>query len=146
MIRLYHKMYLIKNVLIVLAGYSHKLHFVFDTYKSNKSANVNTVINYVTTTTEDVTTVINQGEILGESVNLARTYSQTPPNILTPDYFANQIEQHFKDSQVKVTFKNEDEIREEGIGLLDAVGKGSINPPRLVVLEYKGSTQDQLHL
>ncbi|MDN8777155.1 leucyl aminopeptidase family protein, partial [Staphylococcus aureus] len=76
----------------------------------------NTVINYVTTTTEDVTTFINQGEILGESVNLARTYSQTPPNILTPDYFANEIEQHFKDSQVNVTIKNEDEIREEGIG------------------------------
>ncbi len=120
--------------------------FVFDTYKSNKSANVNTVINYVTTTTEDVTTFINQGEILGESVNLARTYSQTPPNILTPDYFANEIEQHFKDSEVNVTIKNEDEIREEGIGLLDAVGKGSINPPRLVVLEYKGSTQNPIAL
>ncbi|QTN12578.1 leucyl aminopeptidase family protein [Mammaliicoccus vitulinus] len=120
--------------------------FQFDHYKSNKSANVETMINFITSSHEDVKSFIAQGEILGDSINLARTYSQTPPNILTPDYFAQQIEQHFNGSKVEVTIKDEQAIREEGIGLLDAVGKGSINPPRLVTLTYKGSNDNPIAL
>ncbi|SUM37230.1 cytosol aminopeptidase [Mammaliicoccus fleurettii] len=120
--------------------------FQFDHYKSNKSANVETKINFISTSNEDIESYIKHGEILGDSINLARTYSQTPPNILTPDYFAQQIEEHFKNSKVQVTIKDEQAIREEGIGLLDAVGKGSVNPPRLVTLEYKGSKNDPIAL
>lgn len=119
--------------------------FTFDNFKSNKSAQIETEIQFITSY-EDAEKFIKQGEILGESINLARTYSETPPNILTPDYFASQIKEHFKDSTVEVTIKDELAIREEGIGLLDAVGKGSINPPRLVTLEYKGSNDAPIAL
>ena len=61
--------------------------------------------------------------MLGDSINLARTFSQTPPNILTPEYFANQIKVNFEDTNVEVSIKDEQAINEEGFGLIDAVGK-----------------------
>ncbi|GGI38947.1 M17 family metallopeptidase [Mammaliicoccus stepanovicii] len=126
--------------------FSKQAVFNFDNYKSSKSADIETKIHFINSSSDNVETYIQQGEILGDSINLARTYSQTPPNILTPEYFANQIKNHFKDTQVSVSIKDEVAIKNEGIGLLDAVGKGSINPPRLVTLEYKGSDKDPIAL
>lgn len=126
--------------------FSKQSVFDFDHYKTNKSAQVETKIDLITSQDEKVLTYIQQGEILGDSINLARTYSQTPPNILTPDYFAQSIEKHFNGSNVEVSIKDDKAIREEGFGLIDAVGKGSIHGPRLVTLTYKGSDKDPIAL
>lgn len=120
--------------------------FNFDNYKSNKSAPIEATVTFITETNDDILTSFKQGEVLGDSINLARTFSQTPPNILTPEYFANQIKANFEDTSVEVSIKDEQAINEEGFGLIDAVGKGSINPPRLVTLEYKGSNDDPIAL
>lgn len=120
--------------------------FNFDNYKSNKSAPIETTVTFITETNDDILTSFKQGEVLGDSINLARTFSQTPPNILTPEYFANQIKANFEDTRVEVSIKDELAINEEGFGLIDAVGKGSINPPRLVTLEYKGSNDNPIAL
>ncbi|MEB5687233.1 leucyl aminopeptidase family protein [Mammaliicoccus lentus] len=129
-----------------LGWMSQQSVFNFDNYKSNKSAPIETKVTFITETNDDILTSFKQGEVLGDSINLARTFSQTPPNILTPEYFANQIKVNFEDTNVEVSIKDEQAINEEGFGLIDAVGKGSINPPRLVTLEYKGSADAPIAL
>lgn len=128
-----------------LGWFSKQSIFQLDNYKSNKSAAVETTITIISSL-NNVLEIIKTGEILGDSINIARTFSETPPNILTPSYFANQIIDTFKQSKIEITIKDENEIKEEGIGLLDAVGKGSINPPKLVILEYKGSNDAPIAL
>ena len=56
-------------------------------------------------------------------MNIARDFSNMPPNILTPEYFANKVAHHFKSSSVSVDIKNNDTLLSEGFGLLHAVGK-----------------------
>jgi leucyl aminopeptidase len=45
-----------------------------------------------------------------------------PPNVLTPQTFAEDIVNHFKNTKVKVEVKDYDTIVSEGFGLLQAVG------------------------
>ena len=46
---------------------------------------------YIQTTEHNIETKINEGQQLGKSINYARELSQMPPNILTPQYFAEEI-------------------------------------------------------
>ena len=89
-----------------------------------------------------VHTFVKQGLIIGSSINLARDYSNIPPNILTPGYYAECIQNHFKDTDVAVDIKDSDTVQREGFGLIHAVGKGSKHGPRVITLTYNGGNAD----
>ncbi len=55
-------------------------------------------------------------------------------NVLTPQTFAEDIVNHFKNTKVKVDVKDYDTLVSEGFGLLQAVGKGSKHKPELVTI------------
>lgn len=89
-----------------------------------------------------VHTFVKQGLIIGSSINLARDYSNIPPNILTAGYYAECIQNHFKDTDVAVDIKDSDTVQREGFGLIHAVGKGSKHGPRVITLTYNGGNAD----
>jgi leucyl aminopeptidase len=71
-----------------------------------------------------------------EGCNTARTLSQTPPNIATPDYIAQKAKELAKDTGLKCTVIKGKKLEDERlIGLIN-VGKASENEPCLVRLEY----------
>jgi leucyl aminopeptidase len=79
---------------------------------------------------------INRGLGLADSTNFARTLSQTPPNIATPDFMAEQAQKLAR--KVGLTCKvlrDEELVREQCEGLIN-VGKASENLPCLIRLEY----------
>ncbi|HEY1589738.1 MAG TPA: M17 family peptidase N-terminal domain-containing protein, partial [Rhodanobacter sp.] len=86
---------------------------------------------------------LEQARAIAEGVRFARDLANLPPNICNPSYIAGQA-QAFAESTDKVTCKVLDEVEMErlGFGSLLAVGRGSINKPRLIVLEYKGGHED----
>lgn len=100
---------------------SHKLQSVeFYSPKSHQTA-------------VDIAVAISQG------VRLTRTLANTPANICTPSYIADQA--------IKLTHKNErfsarilgkEDMEELGMGALLAVAKGSNEPPKLVEIHYNG--------
>jgi leucyl aminopeptidase len=77
-----------------------------------------------------------RGLALAESANFARTLSETPPNVATPDWMAAQAQklarQHGLGFKV---FRGKDLEREKLEGLIN-VGKASENKPCLIRLEY----------
>lgn len=78
------------------------------------------------------------GRIIGESVNFARFFSETPPNYMTPETMTEEISAAFKGKKhVNIDIKDEFDLNDEGYGLITAVGKGSANKPRLVTIEYR---------
>lgn len=117
--------------------------YQFYNYRSDKRSpyQPNLYIN-VNQRYEDIESMIQEGKILGESINIARGFSQIPPNILTPQYFAESVDKLFKDTSVSVEIKDGQTIQDEGFGLLHAVGKGSIHSPRLITLSYQGRQDD----
>lgn len=57
-----------------------------------------------------------------------------PANVATPTYIASFVKRHIKNA--KVIIYNNDQIINRGLNLVHAVGRGSSNEPRFVVIEY----------
>jgi leucyl aminopeptidase len=86
---------------------------------------------------------LDQAVAIATGVRFARELANLPPNICTPVHIADQAST-FADAHERVscTVLDEKEMAQRGFGSLLAVGRGSSNPPRLVVLEYKGGAAD----
>ncbi len=125
----------------VMGLQSEQAVYSFDNYKSDKSAPYQLELN-ISTNKEDLHRYFINGAIIGQSVNVARDYSNMPPNILTPNYFAEQVTQHFDQTSVKVDIKDGKQLLDEGFGLIHAVGKGSENPPVVITMTYNGGDSE----
>jgi len=74
-----------------------------------------------------------------EAVNKTRDLINTPPNVATPEFVADYAKRLAKKANLKCTIFDERQIDKMKMGCLIAVGKGSANKPRFVVLEYNGT-------
>jgi leucyl aminopeptidase len=85
---------------------------------------------------------LEQATAIAEGVRFARELANLPPNICNPAYIASQA-QAFAEAHDKVECRvlDHEEMEKLGFGSLLAVGRGSANKPKLVVLEYKGGTE-----
>ena len=70
---------------------------------------------------------------------ICRDLSNEPSNELTPEILANYCKQLAQDYKLKFSVLDEKALAKEKMGLLLAVGQGSVNPPRLITLEYNPS-------
>ncbi|WP_086428999.1 leucyl aminopeptidase family protein [Staphylococcus cornubiensis] len=122
---------------------SEQAIYQFDDYKSDKKAPFHLKMALDCDQVSDYTQPIEAGQKVGRAINRARDLSNTPPNIMTPAYLAETVEHYFKDTTVKVQVKDEREIEQEGFGLVQAVGKGSVHPPRMITLEYQGDPEHE---
>lgn len=75
-------------------------------------------------------------EEMRSAVNLTRTWSNLPPNIGTPKYFADESAKLAKQYGLKCKILTEADAKKEGMHLLLSVGQGSKRESRVVVLEY----------
>ena len=74
---------------------------------------------------------------LAEGSNTARRLSQTPPNIATPDWIANEAKAMARKCGLKCTVIKGQRLVDERMEGLVNVGKASENKPCLIRLEYK---------
>ncbi len=81
------------------------------------------------------------GEISALSENLARDLVNAPSNLVTPEYLANYAKGVAKDVGLKCEILDP---KKEGMECIWGVAKGSKNPPKVVVLIYKGAPSKEL--
>jgi len=79
---------------------------------------------------------IAKGQVLGECTNLARGLANEPGGSLPPRLLAERAA-GIAGEGVEVTILDEIELGKLGMGLLLGVGRGSHEPPRLIVLRYE---------
>ncbi len=81
-------------------------------------------------------------------VNLARDLVNEPPNVLGPVEFAAKASELEK-LGVDVEILTEKEMQKLGMGALLGVAQGSVRPPRLAIMQWKGGKSgekpDRLH-
>ncbi|AJY77441.1 peptidase M17 [Paenibacillus beijingensis] len=85
---------------------------------------------------------VSRGEIFASGVLLARELTNLPGNELTPEKLAGHAESLAAEYGLESEVLDEWDAAEQGIGALLAVGQGSANPPRMVVLHYKGAADN----
>ena len=86
---------------------------------------------------------LRRGQALAAGVNLAKELGNLPGNICTPTYLANQardLAQAFP--ALKVEVLDEDAMAKLGMGALLSVARGSRQPAKLIVMNYRGGKKD----
>jgi leucyl aminopeptidase len=85
---------------------------------------------------DDAKRAIDDGRVVGESMNFARDLINEPSNRLTPRMLAAKAEAMAKEVGLGIEILDERKIAELKMGALIAVAQGSIEPPRVIVLRY----------
>ena len=82
---------------------------------------------------------LEHGAAVAAAQKIQRDLANLPGNVCTPTYLADQARAIAKrHTSLKVTVLDEPAIRREKMGCLLAVSQGSAEPPRFIVLEYRG--------
>ncbi len=76
------------------------------------------------------------GSSIAEATNWARDLSNEPGSVHTPAWMAQQARAMGRAQGIKVSVLAESQLERENMGGILAVGRGSANPPRLVIMEY----------
>ena len=79
-------------------------------------------------------------EATAEAIAFTRDLVSEPANILYPETLAEQA-RTLSEHGVDVEVLDEKKMKKLGMGALLGVGQGSVNPPRLVVMEWKGASR-----
>jgi leucyl aminopeptidase len=82
---------------------------------------------------------LEHGRALADATVVQRDLGNLPPNVCTPSYLAERARGLAKRySSVKVRVLDEAAIRREKMGCFLAVTRGSAEPPRFIVMDYRG--------
>jgi len=79
-----------------------------------------------------------RGTTLADGVNLARRLVNASPDHLYPESFAEEAAAVAGRTGLEIEIWDEDRLRRERCEAILAVARGSIRPPRLVLLRYRG--------
>lgn len=80
-----------------------------------------------------------RGLAIASGMNLARDLGNLPGNICTPTYLAERAVEMGKTHGIDVQVLDEDQMQELKMGSLLSVSRGSRQPARFIIAEYKGS-------
>ncbi|HUU50723.1 MAG TPA: leucyl aminopeptidase [Nitrospinota bacterium] len=80
---------------------------------------------------------LRRGQILSEATNLTRELVAYPSNEATPTFLANKAKEIAKKHHLKCKVMDRAEIKRLGMNAFLGVAKGSVEPPKFIILEYK---------
>jgi leucyl aminopeptidase len=82
---------------------------------------------------------VERGVILATAANHTRDLANEPANALPPSALAERARLLAEDSGIACEILNDTQIKELGMGALIGVGIGSTQPPRFIILRYRGN-------
>ncbi|HSG96056.1 MAG TPA: leucyl aminopeptidase, partial [Afifellaceae bacterium] len=90
----------------------------------------------------EATAAVSSAEAICAGVCFARDLVNAPGNLKSPHYLAMQAVAMAEQVGVSARLLNKAELERQGFGALLGVAQGSERDPYLIVLEYRGSTDD----
>jgi leucyl aminopeptidase len=86
---------------------------------------------------------LHRGLAIAGGVRLAKDLGNLPGNICTPTYLAEQAGELAKSYNLQIEVLERPEMEKLGMGSLLSVARGSRQPPKLIVLQYKKGKASQ---
>ncbi|HKU50307.1 MAG TPA: leucyl aminopeptidase [Nitrososphaera sp.] len=122
--------------------------YSFDKYKAPDSrkdppSKVEEVTVLINSDSPKFQTIAERAGVVVEAVNFCRDLANLPPNDCSPAQLASIANSLAQDYGMKSRIIDRYELENMGMGGIIAVGKGSGNPPKLIILEYSGAPADQ---
>jgi len=81
------------------------------------------------------------GSIIADSTNYAKNLVNEPANVVSPTYLEKEAKKLTKNKKIKVKILNKDQMKKLGMNALLGVAKGSVEAPKLIIIQYKGATK-----
>lgn len=99
------------------------------------------VIVYTNGDVEEIQASLTVGYAYGQGTNSARTLVNLPGNMLTATDLANYAIELGTKYGFEVEILEKEDMEKLGMGALLAVNKGSVEPPKMIVLKYQGRNE-----
>ena len=112
--------------------------------KDEDENKLETFVLVVNEETDEIKEAIERGKIIAESANWTRVLADEPGLSLPPKEFAKRAAEMAEEFGLKVETLDADEIQKRGMGGLWGIGKGSDEPPVMIVVRYEpvGASED----
>jgi len=86
----------------------------------------------------------NKGKVMAEATNLARDMVNEPANHMTPNQMAEAAEKLAEACGLEVNVLEREQMQELGMGALLGVAQGSRQPPKFIILHYRGGDSSKI--
>jgi leucyl aminopeptidase len=107
-----------------------------DDEDENKAIEVITFLPESAENESEVERAVQLGQTIADGTKLARDLSNQPGNYLTPTQLAETAQAVASETKIRCTVFDKPMLKEKGFGALLAVGQGSAQDPRFIILEY----------
>jgi leucyl aminopeptidase len=87
-----------------------------------------------------------RGRIISEATNLARDMVNEPANYMTPTDMAETAARLARERGLEITILDLEQMKKLGMGGMLGVSRGSRQPPKFMILNYKGGTAKELDI
>jgi len=111
----------------------------FKTKKVNNSPNLTIIVSK----SNKISHAIKTAEIIADGVIFTKSIANLPPNECTPTTLANFAKIISKKNKMKCSIISESELKKKGFGGISAVGQGSKNESRLIILEHNHGPKNE---
>jgi leucyl aminopeptidase len=118
--------------------------YSFNNYKRDEDRNdLNQVRILIITDMKNNQKIIQHSVVVSDAVLYTRDISNLPPNDCSPKDLVTFSKKLSENQKIKVRVIEKEEMKSYGFEGILAVGKGSASSPKLIVLEYPGSTKNR---
>ena len=109
--------------------------YKFEDYKSEEKA-IDPDISIIVSNSDKVTKAIKTAEIISEGAIYTKSIANLPPNDCTPATLGNFAKEIARKGKMKCKIISKNELNKNGFGGITAVGQGSKNEPKMIILEH----------
>ena len=111
----------------------------FKTEKTNNSPDLTIIVSKSNKVSQAIKTAI----IVADGAIFTKSIANLPPNECTPSTLANFAKIISKKNKMKCNIISKSELKKRGFGGITAVGQGSKNEPKLIVLEHNRGPRNE---
>ena len=116
--------------------------YEFDLFKKEKSNNKEPDLTLLTPD-KNAQKIIKDSIIISDAVKFTRDVANLPPNECPPMKLGEIAKKIANENKMKCTVFSKNEIKSKGLGGVTAVGQGSKNEPKFIILEYRNGKNEQ---
>ena len=114
----------------------------FDLFRKEKNKSKEPDLTLLTSE-KNAQKVVKTYMIISDAVRFTRDVANLPPNECPPEKLGDIAKKIASQNKIKCTIFTKKEIKSKGLGGVTAVGQGSKNEPRFIILEYRNGKKEQ---
>ncbi len=116
--------------------------YKFEKYKSKKENSIPD-LTILVSKSEKISKAIKIAEIVSDGAIYTKNIANLPPNECTPATLANFARIISKKNNMKCNVISKNDLKKKGFGGITAVGQGSKNEPKLIILEHNRGSRNE---